>query len=73
MRELTCSLALIRIEILRKTNLQPGNEEIEVKTSISVAIKCKDSAEILFRAFDIKFMLSSPEVDNILSDFQISF
>ena len=42
------ALALIRIEILRKTNLQPENEEIKVKTSISVVIKSttKDSAEI---------------------------
>ena len=31
MKELTRSLALNRIEILRKTNLQPGNEEIKVK------------------------------------------
>ena len=51
MKELTRSLALNRIEILRKTNLQPGNEEIKVKTSISVVIKSttKDSAE--FRSF----------------------
>ena len=31
MKELTRSLALNRFEILRKTNLQPGNEEIKVK------------------------------------------
>ena len=48
MKKLTRSLALNRIEILRKTNLQPGNEEMKVKTSISVVIKSttKDSAEI---------------------------
>ena len=61
MKDLTRSLALNRIEILRKTNLQPGNEEKKVKTSISVVIKSttKDSAEIRsfcipFRTFDIK-------------------
>ena len=53
MKELTRSLALNRIEILRITNLQPGNEEIKVKTSISVVIKSttKDSAEIRSFAF----------------------
>ena len=53
MKELTRSLALNSIEILRKTNLQPGNEEIKVKTSISAVIKSttKDSAEIRSFAF----------------------
>ena len=58
MNEQTHSLVLFRIEILRKTNLQAGNEEIEVKASISVVIisttttkdnkraTTKDSAEI---------------------------
>ena len=61
MKELTRSLALNRIEILRKTNLQSGNEEIKVKTSISVVIKSttKDSAEIhsfAFRSVHLMFM-----------------
>ena len=53
MKELTRSLALNRIDSLRKTNLQPGNEEIKVKTSISVVIESttKDSAEIRSFAF----------------------
>ena len=53
MKELTRSLALNRIEILHKTNLQPGKEEIKMKTSNSVVIKSttKDSAEIRSFAF----------------------
>ena len=61
MKDLTRSLALNRIEILRKTNLQPGYEEIKVKTSIFVVIKSttKDSAEIRSFAFRSVHLISS--------------